>query len=238
MGPERGAAQLYLGVTSTNDAAVRLYHRCGFQTDRPAGATRSHPSVGAEMVGAVTMVRDVPRARGAREELMDTFETIRTMLAVRRYQDKPVPEATLRRVVEAGRLTGSAKNLQPWHFVVVQDREDAPEAGRARADRRARRPGGGRGRRRGGQDPVRRLGREPGDPVHAARRVGGRGGLELGRLRRAGGGARRSSASRPSSTSWRSCRSAIRSGAVGRGQKDRKPLGAVAHRERYGQAFA
>jgi nitroreductase len=54
---------------------------------------------------------------------MDVFETIRTMLAVRRYQDKPIPEATLRRVVEAGRLTGSAKNQQPWHFIVVQDRK-------------------------------------------------------------------------------------------------------------------
>jgi len=54
---------------------------------------------------------------------MDVFEAVRTMLAVRRYQDKPVPEATVRRIVEAGRLTGSAKNLQPWHFIVVQDRE-------------------------------------------------------------------------------------------------------------------
>jgi nitroreductase len=60
---------------------------------------------------------------------MDTFDAIRTMLAVRRYQDKPVPEATLRRVVEAGRLTGSAKNLQPWHFVVVQDRATLQKLG-------------------------------------------------------------------------------------------------------------
>jgi nitroreductase len=60
---------------------------------------------------------------------MDAFETIRTMLAVRRYQDRPVPEATLRRVVEAGRLTGSAKNLQPWHFIVVQDRQTLRKLG-------------------------------------------------------------------------------------------------------------
>lgn len=53
---------------------------------------------------------------------MDVFEVVRTLLAVRRYQDKPVPEVTLRRIVEAGRLTGSAKNAQPWHFVVVQER--------------------------------------------------------------------------------------------------------------------
>ena len=61
---------------------------------------------------------------------MDVFEAIRTMLAVRTYQDKPVPEATLRRVVEAGRLTGSAKNVQPWHFVVVQERETLRQLGK------------------------------------------------------------------------------------------------------------
>ena len=54
---------------------------------------------------------------------MDTFEAVRTLLAVRRYQDRPVPEAVVRRIVEAGRLTGSGMNQQPWHFVVVQDRE-------------------------------------------------------------------------------------------------------------------
>jgi nitroreductase len=55
--------------------------------------------------------------------LMDVFEAIRTLLAVRHYQDKPVPEDVVRRILEAGRLTASAANKQPWHFVVVQDRE-------------------------------------------------------------------------------------------------------------------
>jgi nitroreductase len=55
--------------------------------------------------------------------MMDVVEAIRTMLAVRRYQGTPVPEATVTRIVEAGRLTGSAMNAQPWHFVVVQDRD-------------------------------------------------------------------------------------------------------------------
>jgi len=54
---------------------------------------------------------------------METFEAIRTLLAVRRYLDRPVPETVVRKIVEAGRLTGSAMNLQPWHFIVVQDRE-------------------------------------------------------------------------------------------------------------------
>ena len=54
---------------------------------------------------------------------MDVFEAVRTLLAVRSYQDKPVPDAVVRRIVEAGRLTGSGMNRQPWHFVVVRDRE-------------------------------------------------------------------------------------------------------------------
>ncbi|HEX9418762.1 MAG TPA: nitroreductase family protein [Methylomirabilota bacterium] len=54
---------------------------------------------------------------------MEVFEAVRTMLAVRRYLDRAVPEAIVQRIVEAGRLTGSAMNLQPWHFIVVQDRD-------------------------------------------------------------------------------------------------------------------
>ena len=54
---------------------------------------------------------------------MDVFESVRTLLAVRSYQDKPVPEAVVRRIVEAGRLTGSGMNRQPWHFIVVRDAE-------------------------------------------------------------------------------------------------------------------
>ena len=60
---------------------------------------------------------------------MDVFEAVRTILAVRRYQDRPVPEATLRRIVEAGRLTASAMNMQPWHFIVVQDRDTLRQLG-------------------------------------------------------------------------------------------------------------
>jgi nitroreductase len=61
---------------------------------------------------------------------MDVFEAIRTLLAVRRYQDKPVPESVVRRILEAGRLSASAKNAQPWHFVVVQDKEMLRQLGR------------------------------------------------------------------------------------------------------------
>ena len=54
---------------------------------------------------------------------MDVFEAARTLLAVRRYKDTPVPDDLVRRIVEAGRLTGSGMNGQPWHFIAVRDRE-------------------------------------------------------------------------------------------------------------------
>ena len=54
---------------------------------------------------------------------MEVFEAVRTLLAVREYQDKPVPPDVVRKIVEAGRSTGSAMNAQPWHFIVVENRE-------------------------------------------------------------------------------------------------------------------
>ena len=53
----------------------------------------------------------------------DVFDAIRTLLAVRSYKSTPVPDALVRRIVEAGRLTGSGMNGQPWHFIVVRDPE-------------------------------------------------------------------------------------------------------------------
>ena len=61
---------------------------------------------------------------------MDVFEGLRTLLAVRQYQDRPVSEPIVGRILEAARLTGSAMNAQPWHFIVVQDRDTLRELGR------------------------------------------------------------------------------------------------------------
>jgi nitroreductase len=60
---------------------------------------------------------------------MDVFEAIRTLLAVRRYEDRPIPDEVVRRIVEAGRLTASAANKQPWHFVVVKDADTLRQLG-------------------------------------------------------------------------------------------------------------
>lgn len=60
---------------------------------------------------------------------MDVFTAIQTVLAVRAYQDKPVPPEVIRRIVEAGWLTGSSMNGQPWHFIVVENRETLRKLG-------------------------------------------------------------------------------------------------------------
>lgn len=48
---------------------------------------------------------------------------MRTVLAVRHYADRDIPVDVLRRILEAGRLTASGGNAQPWHFVVVHERD-------------------------------------------------------------------------------------------------------------------
>ena len=53
--------------------------------------------------------------------MLNVFETVKTALAVRSYQNKPVPADLVSRIVDAGRFSGSAMNKQPWHFVVVQN---------------------------------------------------------------------------------------------------------------------
>ncbi|HSS60913.1 MAG TPA: nitroreductase family protein [Candidatus Limnocylindrales bacterium] len=53
----------------------------------------------------------------------EVFEAVRTVLAVREYADTEVPDEVARRIVEAAHLTASGGNQQPWHFVLVRDRE-------------------------------------------------------------------------------------------------------------------
>jgi nitroreductase len=53
---------------------------------------------------------------------MDVYSAVSTVLAVRSYRPDPIAPEVVARIVEAGRLTGSSMNRQPWHFVVVDDR--------------------------------------------------------------------------------------------------------------------
>lgn len=52
---------------------------------------------------------------------MDVSEAIRNRRSVRKYQTRNIENDKLDRVLEAGRLAPSARNLQEWRFVVVRD---------------------------------------------------------------------------------------------------------------------
>ena len=60
---------------------------------------------------------------------MEVFDAVRTVLAVRRYQDRAIPAEVVRQIVDAGRLTASARNTQPWHFIVVESRDTLAQLG-------------------------------------------------------------------------------------------------------------
>ena len=60
---------------------------------------------------------------------MEAFDAVRTVLAVRQFQEKPVPEPIVRQIVEAGHLTASSMNRQPWHFIVVENKETLRQLG-------------------------------------------------------------------------------------------------------------
>jgi nitroreductase len=54
---------------------------------------------------------------------MDFMEVLRRRRSIRKYKPDPVPDELIEQVLEAARLSPSGKNMQPYHFVVVKERE-------------------------------------------------------------------------------------------------------------------
>jgi len=51
------------------------------------------------------------------------IENIQTRRSIRDYLETPLYEQTLRKIIDAGRYAPTGLNLQPWCFVVVQNKE-------------------------------------------------------------------------------------------------------------------
>ena len=58
---------------------------------------------------------------------METWDALRSRRNVREFSPTPVSEEDLATILEAGRLAPSAKNWQPWDFVLVTDRDQLRE---------------------------------------------------------------------------------------------------------------
>ena len=55
---------------------------------------------------------------------METWDAIRARRNVREFQDRPIADDALDRILEAGRRAPSSRNSQSWDFIVVSGRED------------------------------------------------------------------------------------------------------------------
>lgn len=53
---------------------------------------------------------------------MDVQQAIKGNRSIRQFTDQPVSREDITAIVNAGRLSGSAKNRQPWMFVIVTER--------------------------------------------------------------------------------------------------------------------
>jgi nitroreductase len=51
---------------------------------------------------------------------VDTFLAIASRREVREYAGRPIPSDAEQRILDAGRVAGSARNSQPWRFLVVE----------------------------------------------------------------------------------------------------------------------
>lgn len=53
---------------------------------------------------------------------MDFFETVKKRISVREYSKKPIEKQDLENIVDAGRLAPTARGVEPWDFIVIQDK--------------------------------------------------------------------------------------------------------------------
>ncbi len=56
-------------------------------------------------------------------EQTDIFHIMHTTRAMRRLKPDPVPDALVRKILEAGISAANPANAQPWRFLVVKDKE-------------------------------------------------------------------------------------------------------------------
>ncbi len=53
---------------------------------------------------------------------MNVYDAIKAKRAVRQFTDQPLPDDVVHQILNAGRLSQSSKNTQPWQFVAIRDR--------------------------------------------------------------------------------------------------------------------
>ena len=65
---------------------------------------------------------------------MDILDLIKERRSVRSYKSDPIPQKSLDKILEAARFAPSARNSQPWKFILVSDSEKKKELAKAAND--------------------------------------------------------------------------------------------------------
>jgi nitroreductase len=53
---------------------------------------------------------------------MNVSDAIRTKRAIRKFQDRPLPDDVIHTILNAGRRSQSSKNEQAWQFIAIRDK--------------------------------------------------------------------------------------------------------------------
>ncbi len=61
--------------------------------------------------------------------MASVFECVRARVEVREFKADPIPEPIIQKILEAGRWSPSQRNRQPWHFIVIQQRDTLKQLG-------------------------------------------------------------------------------------------------------------
>ncbi len=60
---------------------------------------------------------------------MSVYDVVRSRLTVREFTDKPVSDEIVDKMLRAGQWAPSSRNLQPWRFIVIRDKDTLERIG-------------------------------------------------------------------------------------------------------------
>jgi len=61
------------------------------------------------------------------------IDRMRSVRQIRQYSPEQVPDAVVKQLLRVAQWTGSSRNTQPWHFIVVTDKEQLRSISQLRA---------------------------------------------------------------------------------------------------------
>lgn len=106
---------------SGEEGSVRAQAKAGPIPRRSFLRSVGYGVAGVTMAGAA--LPDMVPAQPLASSDPGLFETMYSMRAIRRLKSDPIPEETLKKIVEAGVHAPSGGNRQDWGFVLVRDPE-------------------------------------------------------------------------------------------------------------------